>query len=66
MKSILVNGIARETAAEDVAGLASEFGFFKGAVLIEHNGTALRPEEWPTVPLGEGDRIECLRIVAGG
>ena len=66
MKRIHVNGTARESAAEDVAGLAAELALVKGTVLIEHNGTALRPEEWSATPLGEGDRIECLRIVAGG
>ena len=66
MKTIQLNGSPRTTAAETVATLAAELGFVKGTILIEHNGTALRPEEWPAVSLGEGDRLECLRIVAGG
>ncbi len=66
MKSLQLNGSPRETAAETVATLAAELGFVKGTILIEHNGTALRPEEWPAISLNEGDRIECLRIVAGG
>ena len=33
---------------------------------IEHNGTALRPAEWTERPLAAGDRIELLRIAAGG
>ncbi len=66
MKSVTLNGSPRETAAETLAALALELGFVKGTILIEHNGIALRPEEWPAILLHEGDRIECLRIVAGG
>ncbi len=35
-------------------------------LLVEHNGDALRREEWPQRPLHEGDRLEIIRIVAGG
>jgi sulfur carrier protein len=35
-------------------------------VLVEHNGDALRREEWPGRSLAEGDRLEIIRIVAGG
>jgi len=34
--------------------------------LIEHNGLALHRHEWPERSLGEGDRIELIRVVAGG
>ena len=36
------------------------------AVLVEHNGVALRRDEWPAHFLQENDRIEFIRIVAGG
>jgi thiamine biosynthesis protein ThiS len=35
-------------------------------VLVEHNTTALFPREFPTTTLAAGDRIEIIRIVAGG
>jgi len=35
-------------------------------ILIEHNGTALRRAEWKEIALRESDRIELLRIAAGG
>ncbi len=66
MKRITVNGQARETAAENVAALIAELGFAKGTVLVEHNGTALRPAEWNGCPLNTGDHIELLRLAAGG
>ena len=36
------------------------------ALLIEHNGVALHRKEWQTRLLAEGDRLEFLRITAGG
>ena len=66
MKSITVNGQPRDTAAHDIAALVAELGFAPGTVLVEHNGTALRPAEWTDRPLQAGDRIELLRLAAGG
>ncbi len=66
MKKITVNGQPRNTAADDVAALVAELGFVKGAVLVEHNGIALRPAEWTECLLKDGDRIELLRLAAGG
>ena len=66
MKKITVNGRPRETAAADVAALIAELGFANGTVLVEHNGTALRPAEWTERVLEAGDRIELMRLAAGG
>jgi thiazole synthase len=66
VKSITVNGQPRDTAAHDIAALVAELGFAPGTVLIEHNGTALRPAEWTERSLQAGDRIELLRLAAGG
>jgi sulfur carrier protein len=35
-------------------------------ILIEHNTTALLRSDWPKTSLAEGDRIELLRVSAGG
>jgi thiamine biosynthesis protein ThiS len=66
VKRITINGEPRETAADTIAALVAELGFAKGTVLIEHNGVALRPAEWAEHPIFSGDRIELLRIAAGG
>ena len=66
MKRITVNGQSRDVAAHDVAALVAELGFVKGAVLVEHNGIALRPAEWTERALNDGDTIEILRLAAGG
>jgi sulfur carrier protein len=36
------------------------------SILVEHNGLALHRHEWPEHILAEGDRIEFIRVVAGG
>ena len=66
MKQITVNGQSRETCAPDVAALVAELCLVKGAILVEHNGMALRPAEWNERILSGGDRIEILRLAAGG
>ncbi len=35
-------------------------------VVIEHNGEAVAPSEFPRRPVRDGDRLEIVRIVAGG
>jgi sulfur carrier protein len=52
--------------AETVADLVDHFQLPPQTILIEHNGVALHQREWPERPLHEGDRIELLRVVAGG
>ncbi len=65
--TILVNGEPRKILrAANVAELIDELALPAPAILAEHNGLALRRDEWPARPLAEGDRIELIRIVAGG
>jgi sulfur carrier protein len=62
-----VNGEEKQiTQARDVAALVAELSLPGPAILIEHNGLALRRDEWTATTLSEGDRIEILRIAAGG
>jgi sulfur carrier protein len=64
---IFVNGEERDAAgALDVAQLVIALGLPAQATLVEHNGVALRRTEWDGRALGEGDRLEIIRIVAGG
>jgi sulfur carrier protein len=65
-KQIILNGAAKSVAAETVESLVQELGLKRGTVLVEHNGTALRPNEWAQIELRENDRLELLKIVAGG
>ena len=36
------------------------------SVVVEHNGEAVAPSEFSQRPLNPGDRLEIVRIVAGG
>jgi len=36
------------------------------SVVVEHNGDAVAPSEFPHRLLHSGDRLEIVRIVAGG
>ena len=52
--------------ARSVAELAASYGLHPNSILIEHNGVALRRREWPEQKLQEDDRLEFVRVVAGG
>ena len=63
---IVLNGEPRAVAAADIATLVAELALPAPVTLVEHNGLALRRDEWPHRPLSDGDRVEIVRIVAGG
>ena len=64
---VWVNGeVAEVNGVGNVAELAAHYGLQPNTVLIEHNATALHQREWSERKLGEGDRIEFVRVVAGG
>lgn len=65
--TVLVNGEPCELqAARTVAELVAERQLPAPALLIEHNGLALTRSEWPAAALADGDRLELLRVTAGG
>ncbi|HND00384.1 MAG TPA: sulfur carrier protein ThiS [Myxococcota bacterium] len=41
-------------------------GLLPRSVVVEHNGEAVAPSEFGQRPLNAGDRLEIVRIVAGG
>ena len=46
--------------------LVAELGLPLAATLVEHNGTALLRSEWLKTQLQDRDRLEIIRMVAGG
>lgn len=65
--TVVLNGESRlVSSARDVAGLVNELQLLPATLLIEHNGTALHRSEWGSSKLNEGDRVELIRVVAGG
>jgi len=65
--NLSLNGEPREIpGVRTLPELVEALGLPAAALLIEHNGLALLRDEWGTRPLADGDRIEFLRITAGG
>lgn len=52
--------------ARTIAELIDRYQLPPQSVLVEHNGLAVHGHEWAERPLVEGDRIEFIRVVAGG
>jgi sulfur carrier protein len=66
MTTLTLNGAMQHLKADTVAGMVEELGLPGSLVLVEQNGLALRKAEWSDTPLKDGDRIEILRVSAGG
>ncbi len=65
--SIQLNGDRRTLpAGTTLPALLERLGLPIQGALVEHNGTALLRDEWPSTRLIDGDRLEILRVVAGG
>ena len=66
-KSVIANG--RITEAE-LPCTIEEFlvaqGLLPRSVVVEHNGEAVAPSEFSKRHLSAGDRLEIVKIVAGG
>lgn len=62
-----INGEIREVEdVETVEGLVKALGLPAAALLIELNGEALLRAEWASSTVREGDKVEILRVSAGG
>jgi thiamine biosynthesis protein ThiS len=66
MITVFLNSSPREISAETVAEMVAEMGLPSALLLIEQNGKALTRTEWDGSRLHEGDRLEILRVSAGG
>ena len=65
--SIFVNGRAKQVpGASTLRELAAGFGLDPKVLLVELNGETLLRTEWPERTLQHGDRVEFIRVVAGG
>ncbi len=67
MKTVIANGKPVEAK---VPCTIEEFlvaqGFLPRSVVVEHNGEAVSPSEFPKRILNAGDKLEIVRVVAGG
>ena len=65
--NVWLNGERAETrGAQNIAELTERYGLHPNTILIEHNGVALHRREWRESRVDEDDRIEFIRVVAGG
>ena len=64
---ISLNGESIDTReAKTIAELIDRYELPPQSILVEHNGLAVHRHEWTERSLAEGDRIEFIRVVAGG
>ena len=64
---IYLNGAAADCGSgATVAELIERHGLSPETTLVERNGIALHRREWAAEKLQENDRIEILRVAAGG
>ena len=64
--NIDVNGAGRTTDSPTIDALLRELQLLPAQVAVEHNKTVLFRHEYSQTPIQEGDRIEIIRVVAGG
>ncbi len=53
-------------AGQTIGDFLRSRGFKPGLAVVEHNGFALTPGQPDHIQLAAGDRLEIVRIVAGG
>ena len=65
---LLLNGESRQfdPAPSTVKALLEALDLAKVPVVVEHNHEALLPREHDTTLIQDGDRLEIVRVVAGG
>lgn len=67
MITVRINGKDAELAAEQsVEQYLESRGLGGRSLAVAVNGTVLRKEEFPTIQLSDGDRVEIVRPVGGG
>ena len=65
--TISLNGESVEIReAKTIAELIDRYELPPQSILVEHNGLAVHRHEWTERLLAEGDRVEFVRVVAGG
>ncbi len=64
---LTLNGEPREfPGVRTLPELIEALGLAPQTLLVEHNECALHRTEWEGCALADGDRLEILRIAAGG
>jgi sulfur carrier protein len=65
--TVSLNGETADTrGAKTIAELIERYRLPPRSILVEHNGIAVHRHQWALRTLSEGDRIEFVRVAAGG
>ena len=65
--TISLNGESVDSReARTIAELIDRYQLPSESILVEYNSHAVHRREWAERRLAEGDRIEFIRVVAGG
>jgi sulfur carrier protein len=65
--TVTANGKSVPLAAPmTLEAFLASLGFHPRSVVVEHNGDAAAPSEFPQRVIRPGDRLEIVRVVAGG
>ena len=66
MPLLTINGETKEIVSIGIEELLAELLLPAPLMLVEHNGKALHRSEWVSVTLSNGDRLELMKVAAGG
>ena len=67
MGSIIANGQTVETAVPcSIEEFLVARGLLPRSVVVEYNGEAVAPSQFAKMEIRDGDRLEIVKIVAGG
>ena len=70
MKTLTMNGVERQFAAETMPGtlaeLLDELGLAAATVVAEIDGAIVRPEAFAATDLEDGQKIELVKFMGGG
>lgn len=65
--TVFANGRARQVpTGQTVAEMIKNLRLTPSTVLVERNGEALHRQEWEKKKVDHGDRLEFVKVVAGG
>ena len=65
--SVIANGQAVEAVVPcSIEAFLVARGLLPRSVVVEHNGQAVAPSQFGTREIRQGDRLEIVKIVAGG
>jgi sulfur carrier protein len=65
--NIILNGKPHSVVERTtISALVGDLNLIPATLLIEHNGLVLHREEWSSRALRDGDKVEFIRVVAGG